>query len=64
MIRKKSTNEVHILSQLGVQLMNPIEQGAVVMNGSEASVVSEVKGMKDQDLILLELKAKVKKQRK
>ena len=45
---KKDLAKEHRFSQLGVQLMNFTEGGAVVMNGFESSLVSEVKGDKDQ----------------
>jgi len=35
----------------------------VVMNGAKSSLVSEVKGKQDQDPLLLELKARVYKQK-
>ncbi|WMV51099.1 hypothetical protein MTR67_044484 [Solanum verrucosum] len=43
--------------------MDSTEGGIVVMNGTESSLVSEVKGKHDQDPILLELKANVHKQK-
>ena len=33
--KKELTKEVHRLARLGVRLMNSIEGGAVVMNGTE-----------------------------
>ena len=43
--------------------MDSTEGGIVVTNGSESSLVSEVKENQDQYLILLELKANVQKQK-
>ena len=42
--------------------MDSNEERAVVMNGAELSLMSEVKEKQDQDPILLELKANVHKQ--
>ncbi|KAH0658156.1 hypothetical protein KY289_026904 [Solanum tuberosum] len=39
------------------------KRGVVVMNGTESSLVSEVKGKHDQDVLLLELKASVHKKK-
>ena len=43
--------------------MNYTEGGIVVMNGSESSLLSEVKGKQDQDPIRLDLKASVHKKK-
>ncbi|WMV46708.1 hypothetical protein MTR67_040093 [Solanum verrucosum] len=43
--------------------MDFTEGGVVVMNGAKTSLVSKVKEKQDQDLILLELKATVHKQK-
>ncbi|KAH0683010.1 hypothetical protein KY289_020762 [Solanum tuberosum] len=51
------------LSRLRVRLMDSIEGAIVMMNGAESSLLSEVKEKQDQDLILLELKANVHKQK-
>ncbi|KAH0776482.1 hypothetical protein KY290_007893 [Solanum tuberosum] len=61
--KKELAQEVHRLERLGVRLMDSTEGGVVVMNETESSLVSEVKGKQDQDPLLLELKASVHKQR-
>ena len=61
-IRKKLANKVHRLARLGVRLINSTEEGVVVINAYEASLLSQIKGEKDQDPILLELMEKVHKQ--
>ncbi|KAH0656975.1 hypothetical protein KY285_031857 [Solanum tuberosum] len=61
--KRKLAKDVHRLARLGVRLMDSIEGGIVVTNGVESSLVSEVKGKQDQDPILLELKANVRKQK-
>jgi len=43
--------------------MDSNESGMVVMNEAESSLVFEVKEKQDQDLILLELKANVHRQK-
>uniref|UniRef100_M1DFU2 Gag-pol polyprotein n=1 Tax=Solanum tuberosum TaxID=4113 RepID=M1DFU2_SOLTU len=61
--KKELAKEVHRLVRLGVRLMDPTQGGVVVMNRSESSLVSEVKEQQDKDPLLLELKAKVHKQK-
>ncbi|KAH0758385.1 hypothetical protein KY290_021878 [Solanum tuberosum] len=61
--KKELAKEVHRLARLAVRLMDSIEGGVVVMNGSESSLVSEVKYKKDQDPLLLELKESAHKQK-
>ena len=53
---------MHRLERLGVWIINSTEEGVVVINAYEASLLSQIKGEKDQDPILLELKEKVHKQ--
>ena len=43
--------------------MDSMEEGVMVMNEVESSLVLEVKDKQDQDLILLDLKAIVQKQK-
>lgn len=52
--KKKLDKDVHRLARLGVKLMDSTEGGMVVTNGTESSLVSEVKKKQDQDLILLD----------
>uniref|UniRef100_M1DBS3 Retrotransposon protein n=1 Tax=Solanum tuberosum TaxID=4113 RepID=M1DBS3_SOLTU len=47
---------VHNLARLGVYLMNISGDDGIVQNGSESSLVSEVKEKQDSDPILLQLK--------
>ena len=61
--KKELAKDMHRLARLGVQLIDFTEGEIVVTNGVESSLVSEVKGKKDQDPILLELKANVHKQK-
>ncbi|KAH0709554.1 hypothetical protein KY284_010981 [Solanum tuberosum] len=61
--KRELAKDVHRLTRLGVRLMDSTEGGIVVMNGAESSLVSEVKGKQDQDLILLILKANVHKKK-
>ncbi|KAH0678989.1 hypothetical protein KY284_020074 [Solanum tuberosum] len=58
--KKELAIDVHRLTCLGVRLMDSTE-GVVVMNGTESSLVSEVKEKQDQDPILLDLKENVHK---
>ncbi|KAH0734946.1 hypothetical protein KY285_010653 [Solanum tuberosum] len=54
---------VHNLARLGVYLMNISGDDGIVQNGSESSLVSEVKEKQDSDPILLQLKGAVHQQR-
>ena len=54
--KNELAQEVHRLAQLGVWLMEFTEGEMVVTDGFESSLVWEIKGDKDQDPILLELK--------
>ena len=61
--KKKLEKEVYRLARFGVWLMHYNEWVVVVKNGSESSLVREVKGKQDQDPIWLELKTSVHKQK-
>jgi len=65
MLREKRelAKDVHKLACLGVRLMYSTEEGVVVMNEVESSLVSEVKEKQDKDPIFLELNANVHKQK-
>ncbi|WMV55308.1 hypothetical protein MTR67_048693 [Solanum verrucosum] len=54
--RKELEKDVHRLARLGVRLMSISDGGVTVQNGSESSLVGEVKEKQDNDPILLELK--------
>ena len=54
---------MHMLVCLRVGLMDSIEEGIVVTNGDELSLVSKVIEKQDKDPILLDLKASVHSQR-
>lgn len=60
---EKLAKDVHGLARPGVRLMDSTEEGIVMTNGAESSLVSKVKEKQDQDPILLELKANVHDQR-
>ena len=55
--------DVHRLTRLGVRLMRISDSGVTVQNGSESSLVVEVKEKQDSDPILLELKNAIHNQR-
>ena len=55
--------DVHRLARLEVRLMDSIEEGIVMTNGADSSLVLEVKEKKDQDPILLDLKTSVHTQK-
>ena len=57
--KKDLERDVHRLSQLEVRLMDSTKRRIVVMNLSESSLESEIKGEKHH--ILLEIKANVHK---
>ncbi|WMV37818.1 hypothetical protein MTR67_031203 [Solanum verrucosum] len=57
--RKELANDVHRLARLGVLLMNISDDGVTVQNGSESSLVAEVKKRQDSNPILLQLKGAV-----
>ncbi|KAH0679995.1 hypothetical protein KY290_022105 [Solanum tuberosum] len=59
--KSELAKDVHRLACLRVRLKDSTEGGIVVTNGAESSLVSEVKEKKDQDPILLDLKANVQK---
>ncbi|KAH0661218.1 hypothetical protein KY284_026149 [Solanum tuberosum] len=61
--RKKLAKDVHRLARLEVLLMNISDGGVTVQNGSESSLVVEVKEKQDSDPILVELKGAVHQQR-
>ncbi|KAH0710910.1 hypothetical protein KY284_012337 [Solanum tuberosum] len=61
--RKELEKEFHRLARLGVHLMSISDGGVTVQNGSESSLVVEVKEMQDSYPILLQLKGAVHQQR-
>ncbi|KAH0652823.1 hypothetical protein KY289_030501 [Solanum tuberosum] len=61
--RKELAKEVHRLARLVVRLMSISDGGVTVQNGSESSLVVEVKEKQDSDPILLELKGAIHQQR-
>ncbi|KAH0650287.1 hypothetical protein KY284_030199 [Solanum tuberosum] len=60
---KELAKDVHRLARLGVRLMSISDGGVTVHNGSESSLVVEVKVKQDSDMILLQLKSAVYQQR-
>uniref|UniRef100_M1DVB7 Gag-pol polyprotein n=1 Tax=Solanum tuberosum TaxID=4113 RepID=M1DVB7_SOLTU len=58
-----TAKDVHMLARLGVRLMSISNGGVIVQNGSESSLVPEVKEKQDSDPILLQLKGEVHQQR-
>ncbi|WMV59104.1 hypothetical protein MTR67_052489 [Solanum verrucosum] len=61
--RKELAKDVHRLARLGVHLMSISYGGVTIQNGSESSLVAEVKEKQDSDPILLQLKGAVHQQR-
>ncbi|WMV45404.1 hypothetical protein MTR67_038789 [Solanum verrucosum] len=62
--KKELTKDVHRLARLGVRLMSILDgSGVTSQNGSESSLVVEVKEKQDSDLIFLQLKGAFHKQR-
>ncbi|WMV58938.1 hypothetical protein MTR67_052323 [Solanum verrucosum] len=61
--RKELTKDVHWLTRLGVRLMSISKGGVTIQNGSESSLVVEVKVKQDSDPILLQLKGAFHQQR-
>ncbi|KAH0725795.1 hypothetical protein KY284_001660 [Solanum tuberosum] len=57
--RKEQTKDFHKPTRLGVRLMSISDGGVTVQNGSEFSLVVEVKEKQDSDPILLQLKGAV-----
>ncbi|WMV49525.1 hypothetical protein MTR67_042914 [Solanum verrucosum] len=55
---RELAKDVHRLARLEVRLIDSAKRGIEVTSGAESSLVSEVKGEKDPDPILLELRAK------
>ena len=51
--KRELAKEMHILTHLGVRLMDSTKEGIVVTNGDESSLVSKVKEKQDKDPILL-----------
>ena len=54
--KKELVKEVHRLARLGVKLLGNIDGGMLVQNGSESSLIVDVKSKQDLDPTLLELK--------
>ncbi|KAH0725354.1 hypothetical protein KY284_001219 [Solanum tuberosum] len=61
--RKELAKDVHRLARLGVCLMSISDDGVIVHNGSESSLVAEVKEKQYSDPIFLQLKGAVHHQR-
>ena len=61
--RKELVKDIHRLAHLGVRLIRISENGVIVKNGAELSLVVEVKEKQDSNPILLELKGEVHYQR-
>ncbi|WMV50428.1 hypothetical protein MTR67_043813, partial [Solanum verrucosum] len=57
--RKELANTLTSLARLGVRLMSISDGGVTIQNGSESSLVAEVKENKDSDPILIQLKGAV-----
>ena len=57
--RKNLVKDVHRLARLGVRLMIISDSGVTVQNGTELSLVVEVKEKKESDPIMIELKCVV-----
>ncbi|KAH0706397.1 hypothetical protein KY285_010896 [Solanum tuberosum] len=60
--KKELAKDVHRLARLGVRLMSISDSGVTVQNGSESSLVVEVKEKKESDPILFELKGAIHQQ--
>ncbi|KAH0776358.1 hypothetical protein KY290_007769 [Solanum tuberosum] len=60
--RKELAKDVHRLTRLGVFLMSISDGGVTVQNGSESSLVAEVKEKQGSDPILLQIKGAVHQQ--
>src|SRR5687767_907514 len=54
--KKELVKEVHRLARLGVRLLGVMEGSTLVQNGSESSLVADVKSKQDLDSSLVELK--------
>ena len=54
--KKELVKEVHRLARLGVKLLGTMEGGMLVQNGSESSLLVDVKSKQDLDPSLVELK--------
>ena len=54
--KKELVKDVHRLARLGVRLMRISDNGVIVKNGEESSLVVEFKENQDSAPILLELK--------
>lgn len=54
---------LHKLTHLGVRVMDSNEGKVLLMNWVESSLVSEVKEKQDQDIVFLELKENVHKEK-
>ena len=61
--RKELVKDVHRLARLGVLLMSISNNGVTVQNEAESSLVVEVKELKNNDPIYLELKNAIHNQR-
>src|SRR5688572_31719175 len=54
--KKELVKEVHRLARLGVKLLGTMDGGMLVQNGSESSLIVDVKSKQDLDPTLVELK--------
>ncbi|KAH0682275.1 hypothetical protein KY289_020027 [Solanum tuberosum] len=61
--RKELAKDVDMLARLGVLFMSISDGGVTVQNGSESSLVGEVKERQDSDPILIQLNGAVPQQR-
>ena len=61
--RKELAKEVHRLARLVVFLMSISYGGVTVQNGSESSLIAEVKEKQDSDPIMIQLKGVVNQQK-
>ncbi|WMV29614.1 hypothetical protein MTR67_022999 [Solanum verrucosum] len=59
--KKELVQDLHRLSRLGVCLVDSNESGVIVQNGSESSLVSDVKAKQDLNLVWMDLKKSVSK---
>ncbi|WMV50610.1 hypothetical protein MTR67_043995, partial [Solanum verrucosum] len=54
--KKELVCDIHRLDRLGVFLVDSEDSGIIIQNGSESSIVSDVKAKKDLDPTTVELK--------
>ena len=61
--REELVKDVHSVARLGVRLMSISDNGVIVQNGAESSLVVEVREKQESDPIFLKLKGGVNNQR-